>query len=214
MAVGGEAGVGNSRFLETIGAHPGLAACHNQGGRQVGAVARQQRCRAGVELVGMFEATNAAAQGLTDRLRSARVGHDIGVVLPRGPHGTGQLPVAHFRSRNVLAFARQAPVDKNLDVVGSGLELVVGCEVKPLLTLGGYACRSGSVTAGSSDCPARPDEPGRFGPTPLLGISQPQVCSVLFMDAAKRGNSGVECVPGPLSRPKDCGRRALGLVRG
>ena len=162
----------------------------------------------------MFEATNAAAQGLTDRLRSARVGHDIGVVLPRGPHGTGQLPVAHFRSRNVLAFARQAPVDKNLDVVGSGLELVVGCEVKPLLTLGGYACRSGSVTAGSSDCPARPDEPGRFGPTPLLGISQPQVCSVLFMDAAKRGNSGVECVPGPLSRPKDCGRRALGLVRG
>ena len=160
----------------------------------------------------MFEATNSAAQGLTDGLRGARVRYNIGVVLPGGPHGAGQFLVGHLRSRNVLAFARQAAVDENLNVVGAGLQLSVGREVEPLLAFCGYACGSGTVPVRSSDGPARSDKPGRFGPTPLLGISQPQVGAVLFMHAAKRGNAGIECLSGPLSRPQDRSRRALGLI--
>ena len=113
----------------------------------------------------MFEATNAAAQSLADGLRRARVRYNIGVVLPCGPHRAREFAVGHLGSRQVLALARQAAVDENLNMVCAGLQFSVGREVKALLAFCCYARGSGAVPVGSGDRAARSDEPGRFGPT-------------------------------------------------
>lgn len=132
----------------------------------------------------------------------------------RGSHGAAQLLIGHLRPRWALALPGQAAVDKNLYVVGTGLQFFTGGSVKLVLAGSGNARRARPVAVRGGDGATSAEYAGRLRPAPALGVPEPQVGPVLFVDAPHRGDPGVERLPSSLGRSQDGGGRALALVGG
>ena len=142
------------------------------------------------------------------------MGDHVRAVLACRPHRAVQLFVGHLGAGDLLALPGQAPVDGDLHVVGPGLQLLDGGAVELLLALGFGPRRAGPVALRRRDRLAGAEDARHVGPTPALGVAQPQVGPVLFVDAPQGRDARPERVAGALGRSQDRGRGVLGRIGG